>query len=122
LPTPAQKAELLRRDGYRCKTPGCPHHLFLEAHHITFFSDEGKTVPENLVILCAACHKNIHEGRMQIEGQAPHHLRFLDATGRDLATQQTLQLAHWLDFFIGWRGDEDDGHVAHAMDESYSRW
>lgn len=111
LPTPAQKAELLRRDGYRCKTPGCPHHLFLQAHHVTFYSDQGKSVPENLVILCSACHKNVHEGRLRVIGQAPHNLRFLDATGRDLAVQHTLYLAHWLDFFIGWQGEEKDSHL-----------
>ena len=112
LATAAQKAELLRRDGYRCKTPGCPNHLFLEAHHITFYSDDGKTVPENLVILCASCHKNIHEGRLRIEGRAPHNLRFLDRDGRDLAAQHTIWLAHWLDFFIGWG---DSSHTERAQ-------
>ena len=71
-----------------------------------------KAEPENLVILCASCHKNIHEGRLRIEGRAPHNLRFLDRDGRDMATQHTIWLAHWLDFFIGWG---DSSHTERAQ-------
>jgi hypothetical protein len=38
LATSAQRAQLIRRDDYRCKTPGCPHHLFLQVHHIKFYA------------------------------------------------------------------------------------
>ena len=38
LPTAAQRKALLRRDRYRCQTPGCPHHRWLHLHHITWHS------------------------------------------------------------------------------------
>jgi hypothetical protein len=113
--TPAQRAELVRRDGYRCKTPGCPHHLFLEVHHIKFYAEQGRTVPDNLVCLCWKCHRHVHQGHLRIEGQAPHHLTFRDAQGRNLNQQSQLQLAEWLDFFVGWRGQEQDSHQCRAM-------
>jgi len=108
--TRAQRVELLRRDGYRCRVPGCCNHLFLEVHHIKFYCDGGKTVPENLVLLCGSCHKNVHEGHLRIEGMAPDRLRFVDREGRDLAWQSRLELAQWLDFFVGWRGEAEDSH------------
>ncbi len=113
--TPAQRAELVRRDGYRCKTPGCPHHLFLEVHHIKFYAEHGQTVPDNLVCLCSKCHRNVHEGHLRIQGQAPHHLTFRDASGRDLQRQSQLQLAEGLDFFVGWQGEEHDSFQVQAM-------
>jgi len=120
LATPAQRAELVRRDGYRCKTPGCPHHLFLEVHHIKFYAEQGQTVPDNLVCLCSKCHRHVHEGHLRIQGQAPHNLTFRDASGRDLQRQSQLQLAEWLDFFVGWRGEETDSFQIQAMSEDAS--
>jgi hypothetical protein len=113
--TPAQRAELVRRDGYRCKTPGCPHYLFLEVHHIKFYAEQGRTVPDNLVCLCSKCHRHVHEGHLRIEGQAPHQLTFRDASGRDLNRQSQLQMAEWLDFFVGWRGEESDSHQGRVL-------
>ena len=53
-PTPAQRAELLRRDGYRCCVPGCCHGLWLEAHHLIEFCMGGQTDWENLRMVCSA--------------------------------------------------------------------
>jgi hypothetical protein len=105
--TPAQTRELQRRDGYRCSTPGCPHHLYLEVHHIRYYSHGGETVPQNLTILCSACHRNVHEGRLRIEG-TPGQLLFLDGQGRNLQRQWRLDVADWLDMWIGWTGGEFD--------------
>ncbi|MBT9584942.1 HNH endonuclease [bacterium] len=105
--TPAQTRELQRRDGYRCSTPGCPHHLYLEVHHIRYYSHGGETVPQNLTILCSACHRNVHEGRLRIEG-TPGQVVFLDGQGRNLQRQWRLDVADWLDMWIGWTGGEFD--------------
>jgi len=108
--TPAQRIEVLRRDGYRCQCPGCPNHLWLETHHIVFYRDGGQTVPENLLVLCGACHRNLHRGYLRIEGSRAEGLRFLDRDGRDLAHQVELQRAIWLDGNLGWKGGEFDSH------------
>jgi len=115
LATSAQRAQLIRRDGYRCKTPGCPHHLFLQVHHIKFYAHQGQTVPDNLLCLCSKCHRNVHQGHLHIQGHAPHNLTFHDSHGRDLQRQSQLQLAEWLDFFVGWQGQETDSHQIRAM-------
>ena len=114
VPSPKMRQQVLRRDGYRCATPGCPHHLFLHTHHIVFYCRGGKTVPGNLVVLCSRCHKNVHEGHLRIEGQAPHDLHFLDRQGRDLRYQHRLDTAHWLDIWLGWSGGELDSHYQMA--------
>ena len=114
VPSPVRRRELLRRDGYCCSTPGCPNHLYLETHHIVFYSRQGQTVPDNLVVLCASCHRNVHRGHLRIEGRAPDGLRFLDREGRDLERQHRLDVAHWLDIWLGWRGREWDSHYGRA--------
>jgi 5-methylcytosine-specific restriction endonuclease McrA len=35
-----------------------------EAHHLTFRSQGGSDVPENLRWLCTTCHRDIHDGRL----------------------------------------------------------
>ena len=66
--TPAQRKELLRRDGYCCSNPGCPNRLWLEFHHIVAVSRKGKTVRYNLMALCSRCHRNVHRGFPQDYG------------------------------------------------------
>lgn len=50
--TPAQTECLKIRDCYCCRTPDCPNHIWLQAHHIRYYSADGPTVPHNLVFLC----------------------------------------------------------------------
>ena len=110
LPTPAQRREMLRRDGYCCSTPGCPNHLWLEVHHVVLYSRKGKTIGSNLVTLCSRCHKNVHRGHLRISGQAPNKLVFRDSDGRDLYRTHRLGVAGWLDFWLGWSGERADSH------------
>lgn len=109
--TVAQKKELVRRDGYQCCTPGCTNHLWLEAHHIKFYQDQGKTVPANLLTLCSRCHRNVHEGKLVITGEAPN-LCFRDARGRRLDRDYHMEVAGWLNFHIGWTGEAHNCHKA----------
>ena len=112
--TPAQRQDLLRRDGYCCSNPGCPHHLWLEAHHITLYSLHGPTTPENLIILCGRCHKNVHRGLLQISGSPETgSLVFTDANGRAMDRPIKLERAMWLDSWMGYRGrGPEDSRVA----------
>ena len=110
--TPKQRIHILRRDGYRCQCPGCPNQLYLHVHHLTYYCQNGTTTPDNLITLCARCHRNLHNGHLRIEGVAPHDLTFRDRQGRNLGQQHTLEVAEWLDWFLGWPGDEDNSHRA----------
>ena len=116
VPTPAQRRKLLRRDGYCCAVPGCQNSLWLDIHHIIFYSDGGLTIGDNLITVCTRCHKNIHEGRLRVEGTAPHGLRFLTAAGKDIRRERIMEVAFWLDHWCGWEGPEDGGHYVRARD------
>ncbi|MCA9778879.1 MAG: HNH endonuclease, partial [Candidatus Eremiobacteraeota bacterium] len=53
--TKAQKRELLRREGWCCATPGCPHKIWLHLHHLIPYSQGGPTLAHNLLGVCVAC-------------------------------------------------------------------
>ena len=113
--TPAQRLELLRRDGHRCRTPGCPHHLWLDMHHLLEYCKGGATSPEQLVGLCWRCHWNVHHGFMTIEGNAETGLTFRDAKGEDIGRHYSLEVAGWLDLHIGWGGEFWESHTWKLM-------
>ena len=96
LATPAQRREILRRDGYRCSTPDCPNILWLQVHHIAFHSRGGATVPGNLCCLCSKCHAQVHRGQLHIAGQAPGELEWRDGAGRFLKRFVPLEPVDWL--------------------------
>jgi 5-methylcytosine-specific restriction endonuclease McrA len=52
------RAEVLRRDGWRCQTCGRPDRL--QVHHIRSRGRLGDDADENLITLCADCHSDIH--------------------------------------------------------------
>lgn len=110
--TKSQRAELLRRDGWSCTTPGCPHTVWLHLHHLHEYSQGGATAPDNLICLCSACHSNVHDGILKIVETETGDLLYTDAQGNRLDRQADLELAGWLDYHLGWRGQELDSHQA----------
>jgi hypothetical protein len=59
-----------RRDGGRCRVPGCRSTRGLEVHHLTHRADGGGHEAGNLILACSACHQAHHEGRLTIAGTA----------------------------------------------------
>jgi hypothetical protein len=60
--SPAQRTALAVRDG-GCVFPGCDRPLaWCEAHHLVHWLDGGPTDLDNLVLLCRAHHRAVHEG------------------------------------------------------------
>jgi hypothetical protein len=58
---PAQRVALAVRDG-GCVFPGCERPLaWCEAHHVWHWLDGGPTDLDNLVLLCRAHHRAVHE-------------------------------------------------------------
>jgi 5-methylcytosine-specific restriction endonuclease McrA len=51
--------EILRRDSFRCQSCGGMQNL--QVHHKHFRSQSGEDCEENLITLCAACHRVVHE-------------------------------------------------------------
>ncbi|HEX5101629.1 MAG TPA: hypothetical protein VFV94_19090 [Polyangiaceae bacterium] len=77
---PAIRRLVLRRDGGKCRVPGCRHAIFTEPHHIGLRSEGGGHDPENLLTLCCAHHVAVHEGRLIMTGTASS-ARFAHADG-----------------------------------------
>jgi hypothetical protein len=60
--SPATRRMMLRRDENRCRVEGCRSSRNLHGHHIDRRKDDGTGELENLVTVCGAHHRAIHEG------------------------------------------------------------
>ncbi|RYZ01889.1 MAG: hypothetical protein EOO73_33870 [Myxococcales bacterium] len=77
--TPAVRRAVLRRDRHRCRVPGCTHARFVDIHHIRAQADGGGHAADNLVTLCGAHHRAIHEGTLVTAAGAQRELVFQHA-------------------------------------------
>jgi hypothetical protein len=81
--TPSLRRALALRDR-GCCYPGCTNRFFLHGHHILHWAHGGPTSLENLVSLCGAHHRRLHEGGFQVARDASGDLAFKDRHGRPL--------------------------------------
>ncbi len=63
---PRVRREVLARDKHRCQAPGCGRTRFLEVHHIVSRQQGGSNNKENLMTLCASCHRLWHERKKAV--------------------------------------------------------
>jgi hypothetical protein len=61
-----------RRDGGRCRVPGCRSARGLEIHHLVHRADDGSHDASNLALVCSACHQAHHDKALAITGTANH--------------------------------------------------
>ncbi|HEX5099441.1 MAG TPA: hypothetical protein VFV94_08065, partial [Polyangiaceae bacterium] len=78
---PAMRRAVLRRDGGKCRVPGCRHAVFTEPHHLERRCEGGKHLVDNLVTLCGAHHRAAHSGSLIISGRPSSGLSFTHADG-----------------------------------------
>ncbi len=52
-----------------CRFPGCCNNLYVDIHHIMFWSNGGETEADNLIKLCRFHHHLLHRGHYSIEFQ-----------------------------------------------------
>jgi len=78
---PSLRRRVMRRDGGRCRVPGCGHAVFVDVHHLELRSEGGGNTLENLVTLCTAHHRATHRGQLFVEGLASGVLIFRHADG-----------------------------------------
>jgi len=76
------------------------------------YAEGGETRPETLITLCSSCHRNLHNGHLQITAADDGRLVFLDGEGRRLDRLVNLEMAGWLDWWHGWKGEENESHYA----------
>jgi len=62
------RIEVLERDGWRCQHCGASDHL--QVHHIRSRGRLGDDAGENLITLCADCHRDIHRNRFKPSRQS----------------------------------------------------
>ena len=80
--SPARRVEVLHRDGFACRVPGCRCDLWLHLHHLQPVSWGGGNQAENLVTLCSMHHRLLHDGRLGLEGSGEGALVVSTARGR----------------------------------------
>jgi len=80
---PAIRRALQSRDA-GCRFPGCTHTRFLDGHHIRHWANGGATRLSNLVLLCRHHHRQVHEGRVEVQVLDDGALRFKGPDGRAL--------------------------------------
>jgi hypothetical protein len=78
---PKARTVIETRDG-GCRVPGCHATRGLRIHHIVHWADGGPTDTANLVALCPAHHRLVHQGHYRITGNADGELVFTDDNGR----------------------------------------
>lgn len=79
VPPPLRRA-IKARDRH-CQGPGCGSTDNLEVHHIKPWYQGGRTVEENLLLLCAPCHLNLHRRSCGAARRSPEQPRAGDAHG-----------------------------------------
>jgi hypothetical protein len=78
--SPAQLRALQLRDR-GCRTPGCGRTRFLHAHHVVFWMLGGSTDLDNLLLLCTACHRAVHQGKLRIRALGRQRFEFAGGDG-----------------------------------------
>jgi len=90
---PATRRQVLRRDHHRCQVPGCTHATFVDVHHIETRAEGGMHEANNLLTLCGAHHRAVHEGTLRISRAADESLSFLHADGTPYGSPPRAPLA-----------------------------
>jgi 5-methylcytosine-specific restriction endonuclease McrA len=65
------------RDGHKCQMPNCGQRQKLQVHHVIRYADSsyGRLNPDNCILLCSRCHKDIVTGKEEI--YAPLFVRII---------------------------------------------
>jgi hypothetical protein len=61
------RTQVLHEAAYQCSNPICRTLITLDIHHIERISENGKSVPDNLIALCPNCHRRYHAGEIPVE-------------------------------------------------------
>jgi Domain of unknown function (DUF222)/HNH endonuclease len=92
VPGPMLRA-LRHRDEGACRFPGCGRTRWLHAHHLVHWGRGGGTDLDNLVLLCSAHHRLLHEGGWRTRSSPGNDLDFLRPTGEPLRRGPSQEFA-----------------------------
>ncbi|MCZ4649989.1 DUF222 domain-containing protein [Gordonia amicalis] len=82
-PSKAMIRALFLRDRC-CQTPGCGRTRHLHAHHVVFWSNDGETELDNLILLCGTCHRALHRGGFAIKAHGGQRFTFYMPDGSEI--------------------------------------
>lgn len=82
VPNPKLREKVTRRDGHRCRFPGCTQRARLRVHHAQHWAKGGPTDAWNLVCLCPTHHRAVHEGGWNVVADGHGGFTFVDPRGR----------------------------------------
>ena len=101
---PPKVRRLVRRRDRRCVVPGC-RNRDCDIHHLRPRAEGVDHSPTNLVLLCPAHHRALHDGRLIAQGDLTKGLRFQHADGSGYGEPASPQVADlWARVFLGLRG------------------
>ena len=116
LVTPALRTVLGHLDGECCRFPGCTRSRKLDAHHVVYWRNGGRTDLANLVLLCARHHTVVHEQGFRLELQPDRSLVVTTKDGTRVDTRPSTpwrpraELPTTPPVESGWNGDRLDLH------------
>ena len=84
------RRKVLRRDGEKCRFPGCTNRRYLHIHHLVHWTDGGPTDLDNLVALCTHHHTVVHRRHWRIDGNPNRPLTFVSPDGRVLSEEPVV--------------------------------
>jgi len=102
-----------RRDRGRCCVPGCRASRYLEVHHVRPRAAGGGHEPENLLLICGAHHRALHDGQLTITGRAPE-LAVVTHVGRDQVADEVRGALVEMGFTRGEARAAIDAALAHV--------
>ena len=65
----------------QCRFPGCTQRRFVDGHHIQHWSQGGPTSLANLILLCRAHHRLVHEGGFALRAHGNGRFSFTRPDG-----------------------------------------
>jgi len=60
--SPAVRRQVLAQSRHKCQRPGCNNTRYLQIHHKVQRAHGGSNDLDNLICLCSACHRLLHDG------------------------------------------------------------
>jgi hypothetical protein len=116
---PKVRRAVWARDHGRCQVPGCRSTRFLHIHHVRPRSEGGGHEMWNLILLCGAHHRLVHEGAITLTGRAPGELVFRHETYRGMSEEDLAKLFEpdeWSEEERGHDAEEVDGEEAEGAE------
>jgi Domain of unknown function (DUF222)/HNH endonuclease len=82
---PAIRRALQSRD-QACRFPGCSFTRYVDGHHVVHWAHGGETKLSNLVTLCRFHHRQVHEGKVEVQILDDGAFRFVRPDGQSFVS------------------------------------